>query len=342
MRTKSITTALFFTLSLVLTAQAVHAQGDGVRVIYDTDMGPMTDDVAALAMLHALSDKGEARILATIASNRHENVAQVLDIFNTYYGHPDIPIGVPGGVAVEIKDAPEVCCRGGWTDYLVNKYPTDVRSNDVVPTSTDVYRSVLSEQPDSSVTIITVGFLTNLSNLLTSNPDQHSDLPGDKLVEKKVRNLVSMAGTFKGSVDGSEGPRREYNLYVDALSSKHVFEEWPTEIMFSGFDFGEHVRTSYKANQANSDTRNPVKEVFHTVSSGEDGSSFDQTAVLAAVRGAEPYFDLVEGRIVVNWDGSNSWDSTGEGHSYLRLDEETLSRAEREIENLMMHESDRY
>jgi inosine-uridine nucleoside N-ribohydrolase len=326
---------------LVLLPAATHAQDRQTRVIYDTDMGPMTDDVAALAMLHAMSDQGEAEILATVASNRHDNIAQVLDIFNTYYGHPNIPIGVPGGVAVEIKDAPEVCCRGGWTDYLVDHYPTDIRSNEVVSTSTDVYRRVLSQQPDSSVTIITVGFLTNLSNLLTSEPDQYSDLPGEKLVRKKVDKLVSMAGTFTGPVDDS-GSMREYNLYMDELSSKHVFENWPTEIIFSGFELGTNVRTAYRPQETQKDSRNPVRAVFHMVSSGEEGSSFDQTAVLVGVRGSDPYFDLVEGRIVVNWDGSNSWDSTGQGQYYLRLNRDRLAQTEKEIEKLMTHESEIY
>ena len=40
-----------------------------VSVIFDTDMGPDYDDVGALALLHALADSGEVRILATVSSN---------------------------------------------------------------------------------------------------------------------------------------------------------------------------------------------------------------------------------------------------------------------------------
>jgi inosine-uridine nucleoside N-ribohydrolase len=49
----------------------------------------------------------------------------------------------------------------------------------------DVYQNVLSEQPDSSVTIISVGFLNNLNDLLNANPE---------LIAKKVKELVIMGG----------------------------------------------------------------------------------------------------------------------------------------------------
>ncbi|PAM93006.1 nucleoside hydrolase, partial [Flavobacterium sp. IR1] len=56
-----------------------------VPVIFDSDMGFDYDDVGALAVLHALSDNGEAKILATISSTKYEGVAAVMDVLNTYY-----------------------------------------------------------------------------------------------------------------------------------------------------------------------------------------------------------------------------------------------------------------
>ena len=40
-------------------------------------------------------------------------------------------------------------------------------------------------------------------------------------------------------------------------------------------------------------------------------SSWDETAVLVAVKGSEPYYSLQHGHIIVNNDGSNSWDNNG-------------------------------
>jgi hypothetical protein len=64
--------------------------------------------------------------------------------------------------------------------------------------------------------------------------------------------------------------------------------------------------------------------------------SWDETAVLVGVNGAAPYFKLNSGKISVNTDGSNSWDTAGNQY-YL-----TFARPIKEIQtlinNLMMHQ----
>ena len=42
-----------------------------VGIIFDTDMDTDCDDAGALAILHALADRGEAEILATVVSSRY-------------------------------------------------------------------------------------------------------------------------------------------------------------------------------------------------------------------------------------------------------------------------------
>jgi hypothetical protein len=66
-----------------------------VPIIFDSDMDTDCDDLAALALLHVLADKGEATILATVASSRSEFTPLCIDAVNSYYGRPDLPIGVP-------------------------------------------------------------------------------------------------------------------------------------------------------------------------------------------------------------------------------------------------------
>ncbi len=142
-------------------------------------MGPDYDDVGALAMLHAMADKGEVKILCTMASTKYEGVAAVLDILNTYFKRPDLPIGIPKGNAIDTKDFQH------WTDTLLARYPHNLISNREAPDAVTLYRQILSQQPDHSVTIVTVGFLTNIANLLHSPADQYSSLTGIELVRKK-------------------------------------------------------------------------------------------------------------------------------------------------------------
>ena len=161
-----------------------------VSIIFDSDMGPDYDDVGAITLLHALADSGQAKILATIASTKYEGVACVMNVFNTYFNRPGIPIAVPKGKASILRDGQH------WTDTLMAKYPHHIKNNDETPDAADLYRKILSTQPDHSVTIVTVGFLTNLSNLLLSKPDKYSSLDGKELVKRKVKQLCAWQAAF--------------------------------------------------------------------------------------------------------------------------------------------------
>ncbi|WP_026260976.1 nucleoside hydrolase [Spirosoma luteum] len=299
-----------------------------VPVIFDTDMGPDYDDVGAIALLHAFADEGQATILATIASTNYPKVTQVLSVLNTYFNRPDVPIGVPKGTAVGDKDTQH------WSDTITARYPHRIRSNKDVPDAVALYRQILAKQPDHSVTIITVGFLTNLANLLDSKSDKYSTLSGKELVNLKVRKLVSMAGKFPGG--------REYNVFRDTPSSKKVFANWPTPILMSGFEIGEKIHSGLPLTRNKAIQNSPVKDVFSislpkSKEDKEGRMSWDQTAVLVGVRGYAPYYTVKTGRLVMNADGSNGWDSAGKGHSYLVVSR-PVAEVETLINELMQHQ----
>lgn len=320
---------IFILQLLLITSFLTNAQtGKPIPVIFDTDMGPDYDDAGAITLLHAFADDGRAKILATIASTKYEGVAAVLNVFNTYFKRPGLLIGIPKGEAVTKKDWQH------WTDSLIRNYPHKIKNNSEVPDAVQVYRQVLAKQPDKSVTIITVGFLTNLANLLTSKPDKYSSLTGKELVTKKVKTLVSMAGRFPSG--------KEFNLDQDAASSKYVCENWTTPIIFSGFEIGMKIKTGLPLINNNSIQSSPVKDVFR-ISIPLDPQdkagrmSWDETAVFVAISGIKPYYKLIPGTIEINKDGSNTWrDNTG-NHSHL-VEELPSQEVETIINQLMMHQ----
>ena len=298
-----------------------------VSVIFDTDMAPDYDDVGALAILHALADSGEARILAAVSSNMYANAVPCIEIINTYFKRADIPLGAP-------RTGPNIIDpRFGdnyWPDVLPTRYPHTVKSSADAPDAVQVYRRILANQPDASVNIITTGFLTNVAALLQSSPDQFSDLDGKALIKKKVRRLISMAGSFP------EG--REFNVMVDSLASIVVFNEWPTPVLLSGFEIGRDILTGLRL--VASDIQNsPVKDAFSmSLKLDVNGRcSWDQTAALVGVRGPGKYFDTVRGRMIVRPNGSNTWEDDPNGpHERLvwKMPKEQLTRL---IEDLMMY-----
>lgn len=297
-------------------------------VIFDSDMGPDYDDVGAIALLHAFADSGHINILATIASTRYAGVAPVFDALNTYFKRPDIPIGVPHQTGLDIRD------RQHWSDSLIANYPHSIQQNSDVPEAVAVYRKVLAAQPDNSVTIITVGFFTNLADLLRSKPDQHSKLSGEQLVRKKVARLVSMAGKFPGG--------KEFNVEKDAAASQYVFTQWPTPMLLSGFEIGEQIKVGVPLVNNAAITNSPVKDVFR-ISIPQDPAdkagrmSWDETAVLVAVKGHQPWYRLQQGTMTVAADGSNGW-KNGAGKHYYLVPVLPHKTVEALIENLMAHQ----
>lgn len=302
-----------------------------VPVIFDSDIGPDYDDVGAITILHVLASQGEAKILATVASNKYEGIAAVLNTFNTYFGRPNLPIGVPKGPGVTLRDSQH------WTDLILAKYPHAISTNDEAPDAVAVYRKALVAQPDHSVTIITVGFLTNLANLLESAPDSLSPLDGTSLVKRKVKLLVSMAGAFPHG--------REFNIYNDAESSRRALENWPTPILFSGFEIGAHIKTGLPLIHDTNLKNDPTKDVFaHNIPRSREDSagrmSWDETTVLVAIRGYRPYFSLRQGRIRIAPDGSDSWDDQAQGQFYL-VEKESPEKVARVLNRLMMRRPNR-
>ena len=299
-----------------------------VKIILDTDIGPDYDDAGALAFLHVMADSGKAEILGTIACNKDSLVIPTIEVINTYFGRPTIPTGTPKSAGVSLAASQH------WPDSIVARFPHRSRSSRAAPDAVLQYRKILAGQPDGSVTIVTIGFLTNLRNLLLTKADSYSPLNGPDLVARKVVKLVSMAGKFPAG--------KEFNVYMDAVASGYCYKNWPTPIVFTGFEIGEKILTGLRL-VSHAGRNNPVREAFRIAmaASKEDRKgrmSWDETAILIAVYGTKPFFTTVEGTISINPDGSNGWEDKQAGkHSYVKFSQ-SPEKIGIFIEDRMMHE----
>ena len=126
--------------------------------------------------------------------------------------------------------------------------------------------------------------------------------------------LVSMAGKFPQG--------KEFNVRVDSAASQYAFTNWPTAIIFTGFEIGWEIRTGLRLINMNVHN-DPVKDIFTMCipMAEEDRNgrmSWDETAALIAVYGTKGFFTTVPGTIVVNPDGSNGWVNSADGkQSYV-------------------------
>jgi len=302
-----------FAMTIPLHAQEQNAPQSNAReqdarepvpMIFDTDMQTDVDDVGAAAVLHALADRGEIEILATMVSVAYPWSVPCTDAINTFYGRPGLPIGtVKGGGVVRSSN---------YARQIAEEFPHDLKTADAAPDAVALYRKVLAAQADGSVVIVTVGYLTNLAGLLDSGADEWSALNGHELVRRKVKQWVCMGGKFPRGL--------ETNLRFDAPASVKAVNAWPTPVLFSGWEIGQEIRTGHTLKEKTPPT-NLVRRAYELYLGPQktQRESWDQTAVLVAARGLSGYWDAVtHGTNHIFADGSNEWRSTPDSnHAYL-------------------------
>ncbi len=204
-------------------------------------------------------------------------------------------------------------------------YPRRLKTGKEAPEAVTLLRRTLAQQPDGSVVMVSVGFMTNYARLLDSKPDDTSPLDGAELVRRKVRLYSMMAGDFGGE------RRSEYNAVGDPGATRKVLESWPTRIVVSGFEVG--LAVPYPAVSIERDfayvENHPIAEayrLYHPMP--HDRPTWDLTSVLYAVRPDRGYFGLSpKGRIILDAEGRTLWSETGDGlHQYLTVTPEQSTR----------------
>ncbi|MBN1131935.1 MAG: nucleoside hydrolase [Bacteroidales bacterium] len=311
-----------------------------ISVIFDTDIGNDVDDVLALDMLYKYLDQGSINLLGIVSSkDDHPWCAEFLDILNTWYGYPDIPIGVLyNGVSKEDSIYTE---HTKYTKYVCDleldgkpMFERKFDDYDKTPCSVDLMRKLLAGAPDTSVVIITVGFSTNISRLLNSEPDEYASLNGKELIIKKVKYLSMMAGNY----ERSEG-LKEFNVYMDEESARNVFSNWPTQILVSGFKVGLSILfpASSIENDFNYVDHHPMVEAYRCyLPMPYDRPTWDLTAVLAVIEKDSAFFGYSPvGRVSVTPDEFIFQEDKEGNVTFLTVTEEEAQRIKKRFVTLI-------
>ncbi|MEI8019844.1 MAG: nucleoside hydrolase [Schlesneria sp.] len=319
-------------LMTVITARpAVCPAAEPVRLVFDTDIGNDVDDVLALGMIHSLQARGACRLLGVTITKDSDLAGPFVDAINTFYLRGETPIGVvrPGKTPEPGKFLPmaaEMVTENGKSRF---RYSHDLLSNRDAPEAVALLRKLLATEPDGSVSIAQVGFSTNLARLLDSKSDDASPLSGMDLIRKKVKSLSVMAGAFT-PINGNTH-YCEYNVVQDIANCKKLSEEWPTPVVWSGFEIG--IALAYPAESIVKDygyvEDHPVAESYRRYEPPpHNRPTWDLTSVLFAVHPERGYFDLSPpGTIVVEADGFTKFTPASDGrHRFLKLSEIQQSR----------------
>ncbi len=313
--------------SALLTIASAEAPKRPIPLIFDTDIGNDVDDVLAMGVIHSLQSRGECELLAVTITKDHAMAAPFADAVNTFYGRGDIPIGMcDSGVTDNEGKFNSLAAVKDGSEF---RFPHDLLSGDDAPDAVKVLRKALADAEDGTVVIAQVGFSTNLANLLKSEPDAISKLGGKELIQQKVRLLSMMAGAFSQIV-GDTGhlyDHHEYNIVKDIPSAIIIAKQWPTPIIWSGFEIG--IAVPYPHQSIEQDYKyvphHPLPEAYIAYQPPpHNRPTWDLTSVLYAIRPERGYFGLSSrGTVAVADDGLTTFATDQNGsHQYLTLTDE--------------------
>ena len=295
-----------------------------IKILFDTDMGNDVDDVVALDMLYKYQDEGTVDIVGILSSKREIGSVKFIDVMNTIYGYPNIPIGIVKTYADE-----NYKCRNkklNYADYVVqlHDYPHTITDYEALPDGYLLARKLLSEAEDKSITIVAVGFSTNMMRLLDSKGDEYSPLDGRELMRRKVARVVIMAGNFAER-------RKEYNIYNDRVAATRFIMECPVEMLYypytavwEGFKYMEH---------------HPLVEAFNYYKTMPyNRPLWDPTAVLFAAEPKGGYASLSpRGYVTVDYSSITDFtkDKASNRRYYILNDKQRMKIVRRVVELTM-------
>lgn len=294
-------------------------QARRINIIFETDMGNDVDDALAIDMLYKYNSQKRINLMAVMLNKEGEFPPKYIDLLNTWYGQKRIPIGLSPrrdqSMVAGTNYTQVVCEKLGEKGKPL--YKRSIRDYGKLLPAVKLYRKLLAKAEDGSVTIVSVGFSTNLALLLDTKADEYSPLTGKELVASKVSRLVMMAGHM-------ENPKfAEYNVVNDVAACQRVFGEWPTPIYVSPFELGLQVR--YPARSIENDftwTRHhPIVDSYKAyLKQIEDRPTWDLTAVLYAVDPQQFFNISPAGRIAVTNEGYTHFTQDALGrHFYLSI-----------------------
>jgi len=319
---------LFLACALFTASHAQKLAAEQLNVILDSDVGSSTDDLFALDLLYKYMDEGKVNLLAVMLDREGDVSAEITDVFNTWYGYPNVPIGVTHNSVknpkvfidysvvvtktenINAKGEPDP--KGKKTRPYFKRTVTDVSK---LPESVKLYRKILSEQPDRSVCICAIGFLSNLGQLLATGPDEYSNLTGSELVAKKVKIMYTQGGVFYSSLEP------DYNVLNDIEAGRKVYEEWPTPIVFSPMEVGNAIDYRPKAVLADlaEYKKSPLKTIYEECETDTGQRMWDSNTVINAVEGNDYYTISAPGNIHVTPQGNTIYTPTPFGDRYYQI-----------------------
>lgn len=266
-------------------------------ILFDTDMDTDCDDAGAFAMLLEAHLCNKVQLLGVVADSISSYAAACCEMIAQYYG-VNVPVGTTFSYysqnaddekrfANYIKHSQK--CFSANRSYNYSFAKEINKSDSDYPSAVSVYRKLLADAQDHSVTVLCVGMLTAITSALASPPDDISPFNGVELFRKKVKQIITM---------GNPRKINDFNWGMDARAAEKFFSLCPVQIYVS--PEGTEVLTGGHLSSVLPE-EHPLRRAYEVWLGGQNRSrsSWDLIATLYALQPDNPYLcceDLGSGR----------------------------------------------
>lgn len=281
------------------------------NVILDTDIGTDSDDIGALAILCNLAYQQKINLLAVTSCSSTLEPVYTIDVIAESYGL-SLPIGK------SIKPYGEDDSHGDYARKICQAY-TSRLCGKPIPSAVSVLRKALTK---GNVTLVTIGPLNNIADLLDSPADEISPLNGKQLFAQNVTEVYAMAGTFTNNWT-------EWNVAENVSAFRQMLDQVNCPITFIPFEVGAKVKTA--TNFLNGDDC-PMKLGYFVHNHGPRESWDPITAYCATVE-CLPTTDW--GQVTADSNGVTTYKCGKGNRRYVRDDFDVQAVTEK-LEQLMV------
>ncbi|KAI1205412.1 nucleoside hydrolase [Annulohypoxylon truncatum] len=282
-------------------------------IIIDTDIFSDVDDVGSLTVANVLHNYGLADLRGVAINTGSKYGALAANALNTFFGNGDIPIAAMRPLTNESFFDTYTYTLSEYASKIAYNWPRSLNDSSTTPTPLELYRSVLSAAEDHSMTLISIGFLTNLAALLDSPADDISSLAGPALISAKVKELVIMGGEYPSGWEFNFGGG-------DPASTYRVVNNWPRSVpvTYSGGELGGNIYSGETlTREALPDSPVLAAYQWYVGRCSTIRESWDPVTTLYGIVGLEGFRELGIGKLFkygnrigynkVATNGSNAW-----------------------------------
>jgi inosine-uridine nucleoside N-ribohydrolase len=254
---------LFVALSLAGIAERAEAAdsrgAEQEQFILDTDIGDDIDDAYALALIAVRPDVKLIGVTTTYGQT-HER-AQVAAKLLQVMGRKDVPVfaGRPGPAKI-----------GGQYGWAQGFQSPAIKSESAV----DFMKRSIDHAP-GRVTLIGIGALTNMGELVTRFPE----------VRSKIRRIVIMGGSVHAGYDVNGPAVVEWNIRCDPKAAQEVFSSG-VPIVMAGLESTTMMQLNIERRRHIFAYGTPMTDALAALTvlwGGNDPTLFDPVAVAYAL-----------------------------------------------------------